>query len=348
MNLSVIIPIYNTPQHLLEHCLASIQENLMEMDDVEVLMINDGSTAPHIAPLLSKKARQDSRFQYICKTNSGVSNTRNMGIELAQGEYIMFVDADDYLEPKALQYMLTTARREQADMAMFGFCHDDKPIVAEPVRRWIDVDAEVMRTLFSNDMSSWYSKAFNLAAVWAKLYKRDIILQNHVFFIQDIAPNEDGYFNLCLLNSLSTIYVDNTLVYHYVTFEESAIHKFSNHDFRVAKNLLPRLEKFATIHSPNKTIFISAICSRTLQLIRSFKSLYFTHPQNTKSFGELKREMDDFLSTPVIRKYIRKMRLKDAKDKIELKNIILLKLHLYWIFLLTERRKRLKKTPHSN
>ena len=143
MNLSVIIPIYNTPQHLLEHCLASIQENLMEMDDVEVLMINDGSTAPHIAPLLSKRARQDSRFQYISKTNSGVSNTRNMGI-------------------------------------------------------------------------------------------------------------------------------DNTLVYHYVTFEESAIHKFSNHDFRVAKNLLPRLEEFVTIHSPNKTIFISAICSRTLQLIRSF------------------------------------------------------------------------------
>ena len=60
MNLSVIIPIYNTPQHLLEHCLASIRENLMEMDDVEVLMINDGSTAPHIAPLLSKRARQDS------------------------------------------------------------------------------------------------------------------------------------------------------------------------------------------------------------------------------------------------------------------------------------------------
>ena len=136
-------------------------------------------------------------------------------------------------------------------MAMFGFCHDDKPIVAEPVRRWIDVDAEVMRTLFSNDMSSWYSKAFNLATIWAKLYKRDIILQNHVFFIQDIAPNEDGYFNLCLLNSISTIYVDNTLVYHYVTFEESAIHKFSNHDFRVAKNLLPRLEEFVTIHSPN-------------------------------------------------------------------------------------------------
>ena len=54
----------------------------------------------------------------------------------------------------------------------------------------------------------------------------------------------------------------------------------------------------------------------------------------------LKREMDDFLSTPVIRKYIRKMRLKDAKDKIELKSIILLKLHLYWIFLITERSKR--------
>ncbi len=103
MNLSVIIPIYNTPYDLLEHCLASIKENLVDMEGVEVLMINDGSTAPHIASQLQQKALEDSRFLYIYKPNSGVSETRNLGIEKAKGEYITFVDADDYLEADALQ-----------------------------------------------------------------------------------------------------------------------------------------------------------------------------------------------------------------------------------------------------
>ena len=125
INLSVVIPIYNTPLHLLEHCLASIQDNIKEMEDVEVLMVNDGSTKPYIAPLLQEKAQEDSRFRFINKPNSGVSNTRNMGIELSQGEYIAFIDADDYFEPDALQYMVATAKKEQADVAMFGFCRDD-------------------------------------------------------------------------------------------------------------------------------------------------------------------------------------------------------------------------------
>lgn len=338
ISLSVVIPVFNTPKHLLEHCLTSIQDNIKDMKDVEVLMINDGSTVPYIVPLLQEKAQVDCRFRYIDKPNSGVSNTRNMGIELSQGEYIAFIDADDYFEPNALQYMLETTKKEKADVAMFGFCEDNDLIERETLRQRVEVNEEVMHTLFRNDMSRWYKYGLNLAAVWAKLYKRSVILQNHVSFIQDIAPNEDGYFNLCLLSNLSSFYVDNTLVYHYVIHEKSAIHKFSNYDIRISEPLLTMLDNQAKTLYPNNADFIADICYRILSVVRSAKYNYFMHPQNEKSFRELKLEMDDFLSTPIMRKYIKKTPFREAKYRIGLKNAILLKLHLYWIVLITERR----------
>lgn len=340
ISLSVVIPIYNTPRYLLDHCLTSILDNIKDMKDVEVLMINDGSNEPHIAPLLQETAQKDGRFRYIDKPNSGVSNTRNMGIDISQGEYIAFIDADDYLEPNALQYMLTIAREEQADVAMFGFCCDDNRIEREALRQRIAVDEEVMHTLFSNDMSRWYKYGFNLASVWAKLYKRGVILQNNVSFIQDIAPNEDGFFNLCLLSNIPSIYVDTTLVYHYVINDESAIHKFSNYNIRIAEPLLIRLEESANTLYPSNEDFINDICSRTCRLLTGATNAYFTHPQNEKSFWELKREMDDFLATPIIRKYIKKIHFSDAGKQIGIKKTILLKLHLYWIVLITIRSKR--------
>lgn len=341
IKLSVIIPIYNTPAQLLEQCLASVQENLGAIDDeVEVLLLDDGSIEPHINPMLKAVAVADSRFKCVFKANSGVSNTRNSGIEMAKGEYITFIDADDYFEPGGLRHMLSVIQEENVAMAMFGFCRDNMVVDYKKVKKEVLVNEAVLETLFSNDMRRWYEQGTNLASVWAKIYKREVLLQNKLMFIQDIAPNEDGFFNLRLLECIPRFYMDNTLVYHYVTNTESAVHVFSNHDIRVARNILPRLEKEAKDHSWR---FSSSISRRTLQLVMDAKELYFTHPKNTKSFKELKAELNDFLSIPIVRKYIRKIRLTGAKKKYDLKNILLLKLHLYWLFLITERRAKRRK-----
>lgn len=342
IKLSVIIPIYNTPAPLLEHCISSIQDNLCLMDDeVEVLMINDGSTESYIEPLLKAMETADSRFKYVYKENSGVSTTRNLGIKMAQGEYITFIDADDYFEPDALPYMLQTAMRTDVDMVMFGFCRNEVNIKERKLlKQRFEVNKEIIQTLISNNMDWWYSHGTNLASVWAKIYRREKLLLHQASFIQDIAPNEDGYFNLYLLNKIPAFYVDNTLVYHYVTYAGSAIHRFTNCDIRIGKNLLPRLEAFSEENNFNEIDYSASISYRTLKIIMSAKRLYFTHPQNTKSFWELKAEMDEFLSEPIIKKWIKKFRLKNVRNKSELKNIILLKLHLYPIVMIVDRCKR--------
>ena len=341
LKLSVIIPIYNTPAPLLEHCISSIQDNLCLMDDeVEVLMINDGSTESHIESMLKAVETADSRFKYVSKDNSGVSTTRNLGIKMAQGEYITFIDADDYFESDALPYMLQTAMRTDVDMVMFGFCRNEVNIKERKLlKQRFEVNKEIIQTLISNNMDWWYSHGANLASVWAKVYKREILLMHNIFFIQDIAPNEDGYFNLCLLCKIPAFYVDNTLVYHYFYYADSAIHKFSNCDIRIGKNILPRLEKIAENYTDDAD-YSTSISYRALKIIMSAKQSYFTPPQNTKSFCELKAEMDEFLSEPIIKKWIKRFRLRNVRSKMELKNIILLKLRLYSIVLIMDRCKR--------
>ena len=341
VKLSVIIPIYNTPAPFLEHCISSIRDNLNLMgDEVEVLLINDGSSETYIEPMLKAVETADCRFKYVYKDNSGVSMTRNLGIEIAQGEYITFMDADDYLEPDVLPYMLQTAMHTDVDMVMFGFCRDDVDMKERKLlKQRFEVNKGIIQALISNNMQWWFSRGTNLASVWAKVYKREKLLFHQISFIQDIAPNEDGFFNLCLLCNIPTFFVDNTLVYHYVIYAGSAIHKFSNCDIRIGKNILPRLEEIADNYGEVDD-FATSISYRTLKIIMSAKQSYFTHPQNTKSFRELKTEMNDFLSQPIIKKWIKRFRLRNVRSKMELKNIILLKLHLYPIVLIVGHCKR--------
>ena len=164
IKLSVIIPIYNTPAPLLDHCISSIRDNLCLMgDEVEVLMINDGSIESHIEPMLKAVETADSRFKYVYKDNSGVSMTRNLGIEMAQGEYITFIDADDYFEPDALFYMLQTAMRTDVDMVMFGFCRNDVDVKErKSFKQRFDVNKEIIQTLISNNMQWWYSRGWGI------------------------------------------------------------------------------------------------------------------------------------------------------------------------------------------
>ena len=348
IKLSVIIPIYNTPASYLEHCISSVQENLRLMsDEVEILLINDGSTEPHIEPMLKAVETTDSRFKYVYKDNSGVSITRNLGIEMAQGTFITFIDADDYLEPEALSYMLQTAMHTDVDMVMFGFCCNDvDKKERKPLKQRFEVNKEIIQLLISNQMQWWYSHGTNLASVWAKIYKRETLLSHQISFIQDIAPNEDGFYNLCLLCKVPTFYVDNTLVYHYVIYADSAIHKFSNCDIRIGKNILPRLEKIANQYS-EEAVFDTSISYRALKIIMSAKQSYFTHAQNTKSFRELRTEMNEFLSEPIIKKWIKRFRLRNAKNKRELKNILLLKLHLYPVVLIVDCWKKRKNKKYD-
>lgn len=342
MKLSVIIPVYNTDAVLLQHCIDSMMQQ--EGYDMEFLFIDDGSTLPHVSTLLQTAAGRDGRFHHIRKANSGVSATRNMGIEQAQGDYMMFVDSDDYLESDACRYAISTTEQQNADLAVFGFRFNNTPPKRHPeqlARMLNDADRHDMQCrLITHLMGTYRDYGINFAYACTKIYRSSIIRHHNIRFDHRLRVAEDVFFNLCYLEHARRIYVDNKCLYHYVVNAGSVSRQFSDTFVRATPVVLSVFEQHVTAHHPSDRQLHHALALRALFMIRSAKACYFCHPQNKKPFSVLKDELHAFLSQPVVRKWTGHLRLSDGGDKNTLKNIVLLKLRLYWLFLLTERRSR--------
>ena len=111
---SIIIPIYKVEQYL-EHCLSTVCNQTYK--NIEVILVNDGS--PDDSGIIARKyAQEDSRFKYFEKENGGLSSARNCGIDLCKGDYISFVDSDDWLEPEFVQKLLDIAQKYDADISV--------------------------------------------------------------------------------------------------------------------------------------------------------------------------------------------------------------------------------------
>ena len=111
---SIILPVYNAQNHL-ARCIGSILDQTYK--NIELIILNDGSK-DHSLPVCEEFRAKDSRIVLVDKENSGVSDTRNLGLKLAGGEYVQFVDSDDYIDPGFTQHLVEAAETHHADLVI--------------------------------------------------------------------------------------------------------------------------------------------------------------------------------------------------------------------------------------
>lgn len=168
---SVIVPVFNSEAYL-EKCLDSILSQTL--DGVEVIVVDDGSTDAS-AEILAGYAAQQAALKVIRQSNSGLGAARNRGLEEASGEFISFVDSDDYVHPAMLQRMLEAVRREQSDVCICQFQQvDEQEDVLETSNFPRPVTSDQCFRLILSSIES--SMACN------KLIRRDLLLENGVRF----------------------------------------------------------------------------------------------------------------------------------------------------------------------
>ncbi len=119
---TLIIPVYNAEKYL-SRCLDSVMRQ--EFTDMEVLLLNDGSRDGSLK-ICREYEEKDLRFRVIDKENTGVSDTRNVGIRLAEGKYLQFADSDDWLADDAVESMVRAAERENCDFLIADFYRVNK------------------------------------------------------------------------------------------------------------------------------------------------------------------------------------------------------------------------------
>lgn len=187
--ISVIIPAYNAAKTIV-CCVESLLSQTYQ--DWELIIIDDGSIDKTLDVC---QTFQDKRIQVYHKPNGGVSSARNYGLTYAKGEYIAFVDADDYLDPMYLEHL---NQGSAYDLSITGFCYDNEPERSNSL-------LELTGKLSIAKSLSALINADQLCYPWGRLFKRSIIEQNHIRFNEKMRFAEDNVFNweyLCHINSL--------------------------------------------------------------------------------------------------------------------------------------------------
>lgn len=240
--ISVIVPIYNA-EKFLHYCIDSILNQ--SFVDFEILLVNDGST-DNSGKICDKYAEKDTRVKVIHKQNGGVSSARNAGIEAAQGEYICFVDSDDYLESNYLKELIETKRKySDFDNVWCGF---------QTVEDYLKNN----RNAFAAENNKGYSFS-NLSSImdlcekwlvqmpWNKLFITKIIKENSLIFPPELSLGEDYIFNLRYLDCTNgKIVVINKPLYDYLRDgKESLDNKYYPDLLEIYRRLNSETEKYA-------------------------------------------------------------------------------------------------------
>ena len=198
---SIIIPIHNCAQYL-PQCLQSVLQQTMS--DIEVILVNDASSDDSQS-IIDDHAARDSRIVVIeFERNSGVSAARNTGIERAVGEYVIFLDGDDYWGNETmLQQLYDTAKREQTDFVSFGFCRVDD------AGNKSGFMLESQGPVDLRQQKDWLV-SYN---IWAKLISRKLLLDNAIRF--EATWGEDALFSITLFCFASRMFIVEQAFYCY-------------------------------------------------------------------------------------------------------------------------------------
>ena len=197
---SVLIPAYNVELYL-PRCLDSILSQSFK--DFEVILIDDGSSDA-TGKICDEYAQKDVRIKVFHQENQGISATRNLCLQYASGEYIQFVDSDDWIDVSALYTLVTEAEREKCDVVVFDFrivSHNNDVVVSFPFE-----DIGEVRKIYISSL--W-------AVLWKNLIRRDLFMHNNINFPEGIDGGEDYYvMSLVVLNARKIKYIPKIL-YNY-------------------------------------------------------------------------------------------------------------------------------------
>ena len=264
---SIILPVYNAQNHL-ARCVGSICAQTYQ--NIEIIILNDGSKDQSL-PVCEEFRQKDPRILLVDKANSGVSDTRNLGLKLASGKYVEFVDSDDYLDPDFTERLVAAAEENVADFVIAPYkmvipagaskpeqvldkIQDELGVmsVARPpeVREYgflpagvYDKDTFALR-LMDKPASYFYS------VLWNKLYRRDILTDNDIQFVSEMRWAEDLVFNLRYIQYAERFVAIDKPGYYYVQNPQSICHTQINaativqnklQVFRYYKDLYTRL-----------------------------------------------------------------------------------------------------------
>ena len=252
---SVIVPIYNAQNNIVR-CVESIRRQTYE--NLEILLLNDGSKDVSY-PVCEMLSKADARIVLIDKENSGVSATRNLGMRMARGKYLQFVDADDTLEPFATELLVQRAEDNSADLVIAAYNRivpykpkkeakldpllpNKKKQLTERLAKFQTFGFLPMGFMTKEEFACGLMQepaSFYYGVMWNKLYRADLVrAHTDVRCSEEMTWSEDLYFNLTYIRYAERFFALTAPIYNYYDNPGSAVHLTKVHTAITARTAL--------------------------------------------------------------------------------------------------------------
>lgn len=330
MKLSIIIPVYNVEQYL-QSCVQSVITQTYQ--DLQVILVNDGSTDSS-GVLCDQLAQQDNRIQVVHKSNGGLSDARNAGLEVATGDYVAFLDSDDvYLQNDGLEQLMTLAQVEQPDVLLFQAV--DVYPKHQSIRKaydeaWIATHSgmEVFHQLVR-------TQSFNMSACF-QIIRRELLEQHQIYFEKGLL-SEDVDWSLRLWKYVQKVRAINLPMYGYQHREGSISTTYTIRNLQSYEHIFA---KFVQLYNERAVDDATESYWQTTMgyLAQMYTSCLY-------AYGQIARE-DKSEAYAILKRYAT---LLEHSISIKSERVILLKRYIglrltVWVFALYGRiRKMLKR-----
>lgn len=301
IKVSIIVPVYKVPEVYLKKCIESCVNQTLK--EIEIILVDDGSP-DNCGKICDKYAKNDKRINVIHKINGGLSSARNTGFLESKGEWIMFVDGDDWIEKNMCELMYKEGLQKNVDLVIGKFIRDygnRKVTVNNCLEKYRIYKNEECRYLQEQVLN------FNVAlsSAVAKLYKRSVLDINNILHNEKLKQGIEGLeFNIRLFDFLrSIVYIDNA-VYHYMYNDKSISSTYSKKNYAYIVEGFKEIEKFIDKKS-NKKSLTYWLYNRLLYVIITAAISGYFHPLNTESYKVKKKNYKIFLNNNIVAKALK-------------------------------------------
>lgn len=303
---SVIIPVYNAEKYL-EECIDSVINQTYK--NIELILINDGST-DNSQDICERYKNKYSNINLFNITNHGVSYSRNFGISKSSGEYIIFIDADDYIEKNMIFDLVKIKEEDTTNTIIFNYSkvYIDNKVEIANIPELIIEKQDLLNNFF------FYYNKMILNQPWNKLYDSKIIKKNNINFDINLAIGEDLMFNLEYFKYCNKFRIINQYYYNYRINPDSVTNKFRENYYDNQKYLLNNIKNFIEeqqeFNEEQQCAYKIHLCNN---IINSIQNLFVLDcPYSTK---EKRRIIKEIVSKDEV-KYLQDIKYELAQLKI--------------------------------
>ncbi|MBA4850525.1 glycosyltransferase [Emticicia sp. BO119] len=253
---SIIVPVYNVEKYL-PRCIESLMSQTLQ--EIEIILVDDGS--PDNSPkLCDEYTEKDYRVKVIHKKNGGLGFARNSGIDIATGEFLAFVDSDDYVATSMFRELYNTAKKYNLDTVYCGYNRIDNKLRIQPIK---DVQAlkviesqddiqEVLLDMIGTEPNSPIDRKYEMS-VWHAIYARSIVKEHHVIFPSEREfISEDIIFHMDYLQKAKRIAFLPESLYYYCSNESSLTTSYRSDRFSKNKVLYKEICRKLSLISEKK------------------------------------------------------------------------------------------------